>query len=104
MRIYLSGRISGTEDYLERFEKAERKLKSRGWTCDVINPARICSMLPRDMSHSEYMLVCIAMLSVCDAIYIIDPHDVETSNGVKEECIYALSHKMQIIYGDGEDS
>ena len=42
--VYISGAISGTTDYMERFEKAENKLKDEGYT--VINPAKINSFLP----------------------------------------------------------
>lgn len=30
-KIYISGAITGTDDYLERFTKAETKLRSRGY-------------------------------------------------------------------------
>lgn len=37
MRVYISGPITGTEDYMERFAKAEEKLTAAGH--QVYNPA-----------------------------------------------------------------
>ena len=36
--IYISGKITGTEDYEERFRKAEMELMSRGF--NVLNPVK----------------------------------------------------------------
>ena len=37
--IYISGPITGTSDYMERFEKAEKELIENGYS--VINPAEV---------------------------------------------------------------
>lgn len=36
--VYISGKITGTKDYLERFETVEHDLILQGY--DVINPAK----------------------------------------------------------------
>ena len=36
IKVYISGATAGTEDYLERFEEAEKKLTEVGYS--VINP------------------------------------------------------------------
>ena len=46
IKIYISGAVTGTEDYMERFEAAEKKLTEAGYS--VINPAKINSFLPVD--------------------------------------------------------
>ena len=46
MKIYLSGPITGTKDYMKRFAEAEQRLTERGHS--VINPARVCACLPKD--------------------------------------------------------
>lgn len=38
MRAYISGAISGTEDYMERFQEAEDRLKKQG--IQVVNPTK----------------------------------------------------------------
>ena len=53
MRIYISGQITGTNDYMERFSEVEEKLKEEGHS--VMNPAAVNSMLPHDTTYEEYM-------------------------------------------------
>ena len=44
MRIYISGAITGTEDFRERFLKAEKELIAAGH--DTVNPARLNDIMP----------------------------------------------------------
>lgn len=92
--VYISGAISGTTDYLERFEKAETELKSKGYT--VINPARINSFLPITTSWEQYMEIDYKILDICDTIYMLDGW--ENSRGAKAEYDYAIEHHMNIMY------
>ena len=93
-KVYISGKISGTTDYLERFEKAEMELKSMGW--DVINPAKINSFLPTDTTWEEYMEIDYKLMDICDTIYMLK--DWESSRGANAELEYAKKRKMNIIY------
>ena len=52
MKIYISGAITGTDDYMERFAKAEKELTEQGYS--VINPAKVNAQLPEDTSYEEY--------------------------------------------------
>jgi hypothetical protein len=94
IKVYISGKISGTTDYLERFEKAEMELKSMGW--DVINPAKINSFLPTDTTWEEYMEIDYKLMDICDTIYMLK--DWESSKGANAELEYANKRKMNIIY------
>lgn len=47
MRIYISGPITGTTDYKERFAVAEEKLKANGY--EVVNPAKLAAALPESL-------------------------------------------------------
>lgn len=68
--IYISGKVTGTDDYKERFAAAESRLKLQGWR--VINPVRkTAHMNPKTTLWSEYMRVCIRLLTRCDAIYLL---------------------------------
>lgn len=67
MRVYISGAITGTDDYIERFEQAEQKLIEQGF--DVINPVRVNSGLPKSSTHSDYMHISFALIDLCDAVY-----------------------------------
>ena len=46
MRVYLSGAITGTDDYMERFARAQMLLQNEGYS--VINPALVNSNMPSD--------------------------------------------------------
>lgn len=92
-RVYISGKITGTTDYIKRFEKAEQDLKKQGH--EVINPAKLCESLPL-LKHSQYMQLCMLALSFCDSIYMLDGW--QDSKGAKEEYRYAKLKKYVIGY------
>lgn len=81
MKVYISGPITGTNDYIERFEKAQEVLEKRGHT--VINPALVNSNLPEDTTYDEYMKMSFCMLDMCDAIYLLKGY--ENSRGASKE-------------------
>ena len=73
MKIYISGPITGTEGYRARFDAAERRLKKEGHK--VVNPARVNAALPEGTTHKEYMSVSIAMLDMCEIIFMLKECD-----------------------------
>lgn len=91
--IYISGKITGTNDYLDRFERAENDLIFLGY--DVVNPARINANLPTVCTHKDYMTVSIALLSICDTIFMLKGY--EKSMGAMEELRYAVKNGYTII-------
>ena len=66
MRIYISGPITGIDDYMERFAEVEEKLIEEGYS--IMNPASVNSMMPADTTYEEYMTMSFTMLEMCDAI------------------------------------
>ena len=92
IKIYISGAITGTEDYLERFGAAEEELKKAG--CSVINPAKINSLLPADTTYKQYMDMSLTMLGMCNHIYMLKGW--EKSPGANREYGYALAKEMTI--------
>lgn len=96
MKIYISGAITGTTDYMERFTNAEIALTNKGYS--VLNPAKVNSMLPGDTTHEEYMMMSLTMLSMCDAIYMLTGW--QQSRGANMELGYAKSKKLNVIYED----
>ena len=67
LRIYISGAITGTDDFMERFQKAEDFLKEKGLR--VLNPAHANSYMPEDATYEEYMKIGLTLLDMADAIY-----------------------------------
>ena len=94
MRVYISGAITGTDDYMERFMNAETTLSNKGYS--VLNPAKLNIMLPGDTTHEEYMMMSLTMLSMCDAIYMLTGW--QQSRGANMELGYAKAKKLDVIY------
>lgn len=95
-RIYLSGAITGTTDYMERFEKAQKKLEKLGYS--VLNPALVCSNMPQDATYEEYMQISFCMLDMCDTICMLPGH--EQSNGARLELERARANHIEVLLYD----
>ena len=89
-KVFISGEITGCDGYKEKFLQAEKDLKSFGYA--VMNPA----VLDEGFEHGEYMKVTLAMLSVCDTIYIL-PCAVR-SKGALEEILEAVKAGKNIMW------
>lgn len=94
MKIYISGAITGTDDYMERFAKAEKELTENGYS--VVNPAKVNAQLPEDTTYEEYMKMCFCMLDMCDGIYMLKCF--EKSCGANRELGYAMAKDMIIMH------
>ena len=94
MKIYISGAISGTDDYMERFSKAEKELTEQGYS--AINPAKVNAQLPEDTSYEEYMKMCFCMLDICEAIFMLKGWS--KSCGANRELGYSMEKDMIIMY------
>lgn len=94
MKIYISGAITGTDNYIERFAKAEKELTEQGYS--VVNPAKVNAQLPEDTTYEEYMAMSFAMLDICDSVFMLDGW--EKSKGAKMEFERAVKNGLNIIY------
>lgn len=93
-KVYISGAITGTDDYMERFKRAEEKLTRAGYS--VINPAKVNAQLPAETTYNEYMLMSFCMLDMCDCIYMLDGW--QKSNGANKELKRAKDLNLDILY------
>ncbi len=93
-RIYISGAITGTDDFMERFAKAQKELEEQGYS--VVNPAAVNSMLPEDTNYEEYMSMSFLMLDMCDSIYMLNGWS--KSCGANREYGYAIAMDKTIVF------
>lgn len=96
MKIYISGPITGTEDYLARFAEAAEHIREQGNI--PYNPASVNSMMPPESTYEEYMAIAMAMLDMCDAVQLLPGW--ERSIGANREYGYALGRDMIILMPD----
>lgn len=94
MKIYISGAVTGTDDYLERFAEAEIQLKAQGF--EVINPTAVNALLPRSTSYGEYMAMSRLLLGFCDCVFMLNGW--ENSRGAKQEFAWAVLTDKKIYF------
>lgn len=92
MKIYISGPITGIEDYKEKFEDAEKRVLSIHPNAEIINPAKI--NLPKLCTWDDYMVICLYLLDRADCIYMMQGW--KTSPGACVEYGYAIASGMII--------
>lgn len=96
MHVYLSGPITGTEDFKDRFEFGEIKVnqKFRG-TARAINPVKIAEQLPSTISYEEIMQICFDTINSCDIILMMPGW--EDSKGCNQEYGYAIGIGKEVV-------
>lgn len=93
--VYLSGGITGKDNYKEDFERAEQFLVNRGYC--VLNPTRL-DEVSNELSYENYMKLCYTLIDVCDVVFMISGW--QKSKGANAELSYAKSLKKEIMYQD----
>lgn len=104
MRVYISGPITGTPDFMERFAAAEEKLKKDGY--EVFNPVKLNAIMPPGATRGDYMKLNLAMLSLCDTIYMLSGW-AESRRALKEYHMAVAADMIvlhQYKYEGGEDA
>lgn len=99
MTIYISGAIKNTDDYMERFAAAEKRIAAEGYT--PINPAaELAHKDPTVTRWEEYMGDALKLLSTADAIYMLKGWDKSKGAGIEYWVANAMDKK---IYKEGVD-
>lgn len=73
MKIYISGPITGRdpEQVKLAFDTAEQEIRSKGH--EPVNPHKLQNILaPETTTWEQYMRPALALLSICDAICMLD--------------------------------
>lgn len=102
--IYISGKITGDDNYRTKFAMAEKRLIRDGY--DVLNPVEAADRLDRlylgaglaAPTWSEYMRKCLLAISDADALYML--RDWQQSRGARLEHHIASELGIKIVYED----
>lgn len=89
MKLYLSGAITGIDNYKKIFDSYEQILSNQGY--DVVNPAKID--LGEGATWEQYMKIDLKMMLDCDIIAMIPGW--ENSGGAKIE--KELAEKLGLL-------
>ena len=95
MRIYLSGPITGTNNFHKRFEDAEKKIKKMNRDIEIVNPVKENAKL-NTSCYEEIMENSLKLLGGCDAIYMMK--NWHSSNGCNREYGYALGAGKDVLW------
>lgn len=90
MKIYIAGKITGDDNYQEKFDEVAEKLKDHV----ILNPAT----LPSGMAPGDYMKICFPMIDIADAVVFLP--DYKESKGALLEFSYCKYCNKEIIYLD----
>lgn len=95
MLVYISGKITNNENYLEEFEQAEQWLLLKDYT--PINPAKLDFILPKNkLNYEQYMKIDFKLIEMCDAIFMLGGW--QESKGACAELSYAKALGKEVIY------
>ena len=94
MKIYISGKITGTTDYKERFQEADDELKSEYPDAEIVNPVKLCEHLTEGTSWEHYMVKDLKELKACTHIYFLKGW--EKSRGARVEFCVAVYSDIQL--------
>ena len=96
LHVYLSGPITGTEDYKDRFEFGEIKVNQKFRnTARAINPVKIAEQLPSTISYEAIMQICFDTINSCDIVLLMPGW--EDSKGCNQEYGYAIGIGKEVV-------
>ena len=91
MIIYIAGKISGDPNYKQKFNKAQKRLESQGYT--VLNPA----VLPQGLTAQDYMMLSFQQINAADRVLFLP--DYTDSPGALLELQYCKYIRKRILFG-----
>ena len=104
--IYISGKITGDDNYRKKFAMAENRLIRDGYS--VLNPVEFCKGMENKakemgvtLDWGDYMRKCLVTIPAADAMYMLI--DWKESRGARLEHHIAQELEMEIIYEEATE-
>ena len=94
--VYLSGKISGNENYKKDFAVAEVYLRQLGYI--VVNPAQLDEISTEKLTYEQYMRICYKLIDISDIVFMVSGW--KDSKGANAELTYAKSLGKKVMYQD----
>lgn len=96
--VYISGKMTGVENYNKpKFDRAKKELEAKG--CEALSPADLGA--EESFEWHDYMRVDIALLAMCDVIYMLD--DWMSSTGARAEFSVAGTLGLLVAFQSERD-
>lgn len=95
MLVYISGKITGKENYKDDFLKAEQWLTLNDYK--VVNPSRLIDIFP-SLEYAQLMAIDYKLIEMSDAIFMLDGW--QKSKGACAELSYAKTLGKKVMYQD----
>ena len=93
MKIYISGPITGTDDYMERFQAADDRIRAKGYT--AVNPAaELACKDSNTTTWEEYMGEALKLLATADAIYMLKGWERSKGASIEHWVAIAMGKKV----------
>lgn len=93
MILYIAGKMAGDDNYVEKFNAAEKRIKESSINCEVINPA--CLRLPESCTWDDCLDIALKMLDLANGVVFLP--DWKESPGACVEYGYALATDKIIL-------
>lgn len=91
--IFISGKITGDDNYVEKFNKAKEKLKKLYPDYSIISPTDIDLI---DVNYEKCLNITLNLVENCDIIYLLN--DWFDSYGAKQEAIAAKYNDLEFLF------
>lgn len=95
LKIYLSGPITNDPNFVDHFQEHAKKLRDKGYI--VLDPT-VWARESVKLEYEEYMKLDLAMLEICDAIYMLPGWS--NSRGALIEQQRAIELEMVVYYSN----
>lgn len=94
MIVYISGKITGSNNYERQFANAEEFLTKKGFK--VINPVTVINAVKDILTYEQILSIDIQLVAMSDCIFMLNGW--QSSKGAETELQVAKNLRKKILY------